>query len=190
MQERAALSLDWRGGTCGKRLFLGADSLTLLIKKTIICQDRLGTSTAKSCVETKRGVPFFECFPFVCPEPVLVKCSYIYIYSKKDRFSSCAGFRLPGWAARQSGAGNAKLVALKGLFGCHYLIIMKTIIPPRQARETGIGQSRTKRGVSPGCLRAARGGWRRRHGEHNRRCDRYFFGVFFPSVCPEPVLVN
>ena len=115
---------------------------------------------------------------------------YIYICSKKDRFSSCAGFRLPGWAARQSGAGNAKLVALKGLFGCHYLIIMKTIIPPRQARETGIGQSRTKRGVSPGCLRAARGGWRRRHGEHNRRCDRYFFGVFFPSVCPEPVLVN
>eukprot|EP01046_Picozoa_sp_COSAG06_P032215 COSAG06_NODE_3202_length_5693_cov_3.420272_4_plen_125_part_00 len=27
---------------------------------------------------------FFECFPYVCPEPVLVKCSFLYINGAKS----------------------------------------------------------------------------------------------------------
>jgi hypothetical protein len=29
---------------------------------------------------------FFECFPYVCPEPVLVKCSFLYINGSKTPF--------------------------------------------------------------------------------------------------------
>ena len=35
-----------------------------------------------------RKRPFFECFPYVCPEPVLVKKCILYINgAKKDTFS-------------------------------------------------------------------------------------------------------
>jgi hypothetical protein len=59
----------------------------------MIYQDRLGTNASKTLktkrvallhftqVQTVRETSFFvECFPYVCPEPVLAKRSFIYIY--------------------------------------------------------------------------------------------------------------
>jgi hypothetical protein len=37
----------------------------------------------------RKTASFFECFPYVCPEPVLVKCSFLYINGGKMPF--CAG---------------------------------------------------------------------------------------------------
>ena len=39
----------------------------------------------------RKTASFFECFPYVCPEPVLVKTSFIYINGSKGPFS----YRVP-----------------------------------------------------------------------------------------------
>ena len=35
--------------------------------------------------ETVRKTAFFVCFPYVCPEPVLAKCSFLYINGETVR---------------------------------------------------------------------------------------------------------
>jgi hypothetical protein len=70
------------------------------------CQDRLGTNIGKTqkkdyrffspggdpCESSagrirlrKNGSPFLSC-PYVCPEPVLAKCSHLYIHGSKRPF--------------------------------------------------------------------------------------------------------
>ena len=46
---------------------------------------------------------FFECFPHVCPEPVLAKSSFLYINGSKMPF--CAGINL--------GEGDVSLATMK-----------------------------------------------------------------------------
>jgi hypothetical protein len=41
-------------------------------------------SRRRSCL--RKNGPFFEWFPYVCPEPVLVKCSVLYINGSKRPF--------------------------------------------------------------------------------------------------------
>jgi hypothetical protein len=54
----------------------------------------------------ERKTPFFfECFPYVCPEPVLVKRSFLYI---NGRFRLCAG------AARGTDSGWRQWKRRKG----------------------------------------------------------------------------
>jgi hypothetical protein len=48
---------------------------------------------------TKPTTVFFECFPYVCPEPVLVKSSFLYINYKWRKKT--------GQAARQPGSQPA-----------------------------------------------------------------------------------
>jgi hypothetical protein len=42
---------------------------------------RVGVKQPLAC---KKTALFFECFPYVCPEPVLVKCSFLYINGAKS----------------------------------------------------------------------------------------------------------
>jgi hypothetical protein len=39
--------------------------------------------------QARKMVAFFECFPYVCPEPVLVKSSFIYINGSKKALARC-----------------------------------------------------------------------------------------------------
>ena len=48
---------------------------------------RCGGAAALSTLQQKRS--FFECFPYVCPEPVLVKISFLYINGAKTRLFTC-----------------------------------------------------------------------------------------------------
>ena len=53
--------------------------LEIRIVATEICISPRGLSC--------RNASFFECFPYVCPEPVLVKRSFLYINGAKGRVS-------------------------------------------------------------------------------------------------------
>ena len=73
-------------------------------------------------------------FPYVCPEPVLVKRSHLYMNgSQKDRFFTCD--RRP-WPAAQSlsGVRFPLAPAQNGIFE-PFIFSLKTIILPRQARD-------------------------------------------------------
>jgi hypothetical protein len=81
--------------------------------------------------ETRRA--FFECFPYVCPEPVLVKCSFIYIYAQKRTvFPHAQGFDYPdGLLDNQVREMPFRETPFRVPFSDHN----KTIILPRQARD-------------------------------------------------------
>jgi hypothetical protein len=58
---------------------------------TIMSRNCACTVATPSTCRHKTHPLFFECFPYVCPEPVLVKCSFLYINGSKSGV-----FRTPG----------------------------------------------------------------------------------------------
>jgi hypothetical protein len=55
-------------------------SLRMACKAALRCRSTLPS------LRRKNGSPCLECFSYVCPEPVLVKCSFLYINGSKRPF--------------------------------------------------------------------------------------------------------
>jgi hypothetical protein len=81
--------------------------LILMYARTIISTRRARANVIESDVERGRvSASFFECFPYVCPEPVLAKCSFLYINGSKMPFFAGFFFSLCSMARWAGQVGN------------------------------------------------------------------------------------
>jgi hypothetical protein len=89
---------------------------------------------------------FFECFPYVCPEPVLVKRSFLYINgSKSGVFLTWA--TVCHWSTREDLSAEVSVLAaqrsarMRGTPAAHHLMRITIYIYNDQFAKTGSGQT-------------------------------------------------